>query len=149
MDAIATNVMEVQGGRVKTYLGSYSDYLWKKEQERVEAAGSSSATSSGDGRARPGGSPSGRRGPKSKEQKRREAKARQHASGAKTAARRERRDVQGEIARSEKRIEDLEIALLDSSVHADGKKMKELVTEQRELRSRVDKLYERWAELED
>ncbi len=57
--------------------------------------------------------------------------------------------VLDEIARSEKRIEDLEIALLDSSVHADGKKMKELVTEQRELRSRVDKLYERWAELED
>ena len=149
MDAIATNVIEVQGGRVKTYLGSYSDYLWKKEQERIDEAASSPATSSGDGSACAGGSPSRRRGPKSKEQKRREARERQHASGTKTSARRERRDVQGEITRSEKRIEDLEMAMLDSSVYGDGKKMKDLVTEQRKLRSRVDELYERWAELED
>jgi len=150
MDAIATKVLEVQEGRVKTYLGTYSDYLWKKEQERAEAEGAGNpAMSSGDGSARTDDSRRGRRGPKSKEQKRREAKARQHASGTKVVARKERRELLDEIARNEKRMEDLEIALLDSSVHADGEKMKALVTEQRMLRSRVNKLYERWAELED
>ena len=150
MDAIATKVLEVSDGRVKTYLGSYSDYLWKKEQERVEAEGESSpAAFSGNRSARPDDSPRGRRGPKSKERKRREAKARQRASGVKSAVRRERRDVLDEITRSEKRLEDIELALLDPSVHTDGERMKTLVIEQRALRSRVDKLYERWAELED
>ncbi|MCK4408830.1 MAG: ABC-F family ATP-binding cassette domain-containing protein, partial [Candidatus Eisenbacteria sp.] len=149
MDAIATKVLEVSDGRVKTYLGSYSDYLWKKEQERVEAAASSSAPSSGDGSARPGGSRRGKRGPKSKEQRRREAKERQKNAGVKSAARKKRHEVQKEIASNEKHLEDIEIALLDPSVHADGERMKSLVTEQRALRARVDELYDRWAELED
>jgi ATP-binding cassette subfamily F protein 3 len=150
MDAIATKVLEVQDGRVKTYLGSYSDYLWKKGQERAEAeAAGSPAMSPGDGSAHSGDSPCGRSGPKSKEQKRREAKARQQASVATVVARKERRRVLDEIARSEKRIEDLEITLLDPLLHADGKKMKKLVTEQRALKSKVNELYERWAELED
>jgi len=150
MDAIATKVLEVSDGRVKTYLGSYSDYLWKKEQERVEAEGASGpAASSRNGSARADDSPRGSRGPKSKERKRREAKARQRASGVKAADRRERREVLDEITRSEKRLEAIELALLDTSAHTDGERMKTLVTEQRALRSRVDELYEKWAELED
>jgi ATP-binding cassette subfamily F protein 3 len=150
MDAIANKVIEVSDGHVRTYLGTYSDYLWKKEQERLEAEGRAAQDGSA---ARPGassGKPSGgRKGPKSKEQKRREAKERQKYAGAKTAARKERRRVQEEIAESEKLLEDLEIALLDPAIHADGEKMKALVTKQRALRARVDELYDKWAELED
>ncbi len=150
MDAIATKVLEVSDGHVKTYLGSYSDYLWKKEQERAEAEGSGGpAVSSGDGSARSDGSRRRRRGPKSKEQRRREAKERQKNAGVKTVARKKRQKVQKEIASTEKHLEDIEIALLDPSVHADGEKMKSLVTEQRALRVKVDELYDRWAELDD
>jgi ATP-binding cassette subfamily F protein 3 len=148
MDAIATKVIEVRDGRVKTYLGSYSDYLWKKEQELAEAEGRAVGPGAADG-GREATTRHRKRGPKSKEQKRREARERQKSSGAKAAARRERREVQEEIARSEKQLEDIEIALLDPTAHADGEKMKSLVTKQRELKARVDELYDRWAELED
>ena len=118
-------------------------------QQRVEAAAISAAAPSRGGDARSDDSRRVRRGPKSKEQKRREAEARQNGTGGKTSARKKRRAVQDEITRSEKRLEELEMALLDSAVHADGKQMKKLVTEQRKLRSRVDELYEKWAKLED
>jgi len=145
MDAIATKVLEVEGGRLKTYLGSYIDYLWKKEQERLEAEAAGAPV------AQRGQKPEGKRagGPKSREQKRREARHRQKASKAKAAARKERRQVQEDIATGEARLEELELALLDPSAHTDGERMKELVTEQRALRESIDALYERWAELED
>jgi ATP-binding cassette subfamily F protein 3 len=150
MDAIATKVIEVEDGRVRTYLGNYSDYLWKKEQERADAEGAAQAATAGrEGAGAAGKATSGRKGPKSKEQKRQEAKDRQKRSGAKAAARKQRREVQDEITRNEQLLEDIEIALLDPAVHADGEQMKSLVTRQRELRARVDELYDRWAELED
>jgi ATP-binding cassette subfamily F protein 3 len=146
MDAIATKVLEVDGGRVRTYLGSYGDYVWKKEQERLESAAASpeATRTEKDGKRK---DTSG--GPKSKERKRQEARERQKVSKAKAAARRERLEVLDEISASEKRIEELELMMLDPAVHSDGKRMKSLVTEQRALKERVDKLYERWATLED
>jgi len=149
MDAIATKVIEVSDRHVRTYLGSYSDYLWKKEQERLDAEGRAARAGTTGESSVQTEAPAGRkRGPKSKEQKRREAKERERYSGAKTAARKERRRVQEQIAENERLLEDLEIALLDPAVHADGERMKSLVTEQRALRARVDELYDRWAELE-
>ena len=81
--------------------------------------------------------------------RRQEAEERRRQSSAKRRAREERRRVLDDIASSEERLEEIEIALADPTVHADGAKMKTLVTEQRALRTRVDGLYERWAELED
>ncbi|MFH1866306.1 MAG: ABC-F family ATP-binding cassette domain-containing protein [Candidatus Eisenbacteria bacterium] len=150
MNAIATKVIEVRDGHVRTYLGSYSDYLWKKEQERADAAGTAqAAASSQQADARPPSPAKRTSGPKSKEQKRREAGERARASGTKADVRKERRKVLDEIAKGEKRLENIEIALLDPSVHTDGKKTKSLVTEQRALKALIDELYERWAALED
>lgn len=148
MDAIATKVIEVGGGTARTYLGSYSDYVWKKGQEAEEAAGGR-ARGAPARAERPGPARSPGGGPKTKEQKRREAEERRRASRAKAGSRRERREVLEEITRCEKRLEEVEIALMDPSVHSDGERSKALVTEQRELRASVDKLYERWASLED
>ncbi|MBN2565739.1 MAG: ABC-F family ATP-binding cassette domain-containing protein [Candidatus Eisenbacteria bacterium] len=148
MDAIATKVIEVQDGSIRTYLGNYSYYLWKKEQERLERekpAGPELASPGAEGQS----SQNGKRGPKSKEQKRREAADRQRASRAKSTARRDRLRVQDEISSAETRLEEIDIALSDSSIYTDGERVRVLVSEQRELRQRVDDLYERWAELED
>jgi ATP-binding cassette subfamily F protein 3 len=141
MDGIASKVLEIEGGRLKAYLGNYGDYLWTKEREAEEAAGAA------EPREASAGERSG--GPKSREQKRREAEERRRRSTAKRRARDERRRVVNEIAASEERVEAIEISLADPSVHADGARMKELVNEQRALRSRIDELYERWAELEN
>jgi len=144
MDRIANKVLEIEGGRLRVHLGDYSDYLWSKKREAEEAAGERAADEAG------GAPRSGRAGgPKSREQKRREAEERSRRSPVKRRAREERRLVLEGIASSERRLEEIEIALMDSSVHSDGDRMKELVNEQRVLRSRVDELYERWAALED
>ncbi|MBD3367315.1 MAG: ATP-binding cassette domain-containing protein [Candidatus Eisenbacteria bacterium] len=142
MDAIANKVIEVDSGNLRLFHGSYSDYLWKKEREAVEAGGRSETA--GRRRERP---KSG--GPKSKAQKRREAEERRRRSASKSRAREERRGILEEIASSERRLEELDIELVDPSVYTDGEKMRVLVNEQRALRARVDELYERWAELED
>jgi ATP-binding cassette subfamily F protein 3 len=141
MDRIANRVLEIEGGRLRSYLGSYSDYLWTKKREAEEERAPAGA------RGAPRGGRSG--GPKSREQKRREAEERRSRSTAKRRAREERRCVLDEIASSESRLEAVEIALADPSVYSDGGRMKALVTEQRALRARVDELYERWAELDD
>ncbi len=146
MDSLATKVLEVENGRIRMYLGSYSDYLWNKERERAAVA---EVQRSGATAAETSAPQEKGKGPKSKEQKRREAEERRARSGAKRAAREERRKVQEDIAKSEARLEELQISLADPAVYADGAKVKTLVNEQRDLRARVDKLYERWAELED
>ncbi len=145
MDNLSTMVLEVDDGELRFFHGNYSDYLWAKERAASEAA--SSGKAGGEAGRRDGPAPKG--GPKSKAQKRREAEERKGRSGARKAARQERRRVLDEIAAAEKRLEELEIALADPSAYNDGDRAKALVTEQRALRERVDALYERWAELED
>lgn len=144
MDGIADKVLEIEDGRLRVCLGNYSDYLWSKEREAEESDGGRAAadTPAPSQRALGGG-------PKSREQKRREAEERRRRSPAKRRAREERTRVIEEITASEHRLEELEIALMDPAAHADGERMRALVGEQRSLRSRVDELYERWAELED
>jgi ATP-binding cassette, subfamily F, member 3 len=40
IDAIATRIIEMDGGRMTEYLGNYTDYAWKKDQENeLEAPG--------------------------------------------------------------------------------------------------------------
>jgi ATP-binding cassette subfamily F protein 3 len=152
MDALATRIIEVECGRIRTYLGNYSYYLWKKEQERPgeEAARTvvTADSASDSGAASPRSSVE-RSGPKTKEQKRREAAERKRTSRAKAAARKERLAVQERIAEAERRLEEIDIALADTAVYLDGERVRTLVTEQRELRKSVDELYDRWAELED
>lgn len=145
MDRIATKVLEVDGGKLRTYHGDYSDYLWTKERRRREAAAEPQEAGRGPGPR----DPSTRGGPKTKDQKRREAQERQKRASTKRGMKEKRRAVLDEITRSEKRLEEIEIALADPTLYSDGERVKSLVREQRELRARVDDLYERWAELED
>jgi len=166
MDAIANMVLQVEDGELRIYRGNYNDYLWEKEREAESAGEPAASTTRRGGEDRSHGTgvlrtPATRRdasaragvpvrgGPKSREQKRREAEARKKRSSGKKPAREERRRVQEEIAAAEQRLEEIEIALLDPSIYADGERVKPLVNEQRTLKSLVDELYERWAELED
>jgi len=147
MDAIATKVLEVSDGRLRTHLGNYSDYLWAKERDaRAEETPASAR------KAKATVSPAARKaggGPKSKEQKRREAAERRKHSASKRARREQRKKTLDEIALSERRLEEIALALADPEVYRDGPRAKTLVTEQRALRARIDDLYERWAALED
>jgi ATP-binding cassette subfamily F protein 3 len=166
MDAIATKVIEVDGGKLRTYLGTYSDYLWSKKREAEEkdvSRGGGAGTAGNPRSAQEGSRLSGRSnaesltktgkrrsgGPKSKEQKRREAEERQRASKTEKGRRGKRRALQEEIESGERRLEEILIALADPAVYSDGMKIKTLSIEQKTIRQRVDELYGIWAELED
>ncbi|MCD4690870.1 ABC-F family ATP-binding cassette domain-containing protein [bacterium] len=151
MNAIATKVVEVNGGNLRAYHGTYSDYLWAKEQEAAEAAGRAAVSAGRSKDAESGAVKAVRKGggPKSKEQKRREARERQKRSGSKGSRRENRQKTLNEIEKSEKRLEKLDIELADPAVYSDGQKTKVLVTEQRRLKEQIESLYSRWAELED
>lgn len=159
MDAIATKVIEVGGGGVRTYIGTYSDYIWakKREDEEKDASRGGGRGGTGGPRSALGGSRhSGRSdaeapaktdkrrggGPKSKEQKRCEAKERQNASPEKKALRRKLREARERIEAGESRLEEILIALTDPAVYGDGMKVKALSNEQEAIRQRVDELYE-------
>jgi len=153
MDRLATKVLEIDGGRLRLFHGNYTDYLYAKEREKVESAGAGgradARTGRGSGRNADGEGSPRRRGPKTREQKRREAEARHAEPGDRKARKDKRRRVMEEIARGEKRLEEIRLALSDPEVYADGLRVKAFVNEQRDVQSTVDRLYETWAALED
>jgi len=152
MDRLATKVLEIDRGRLRLFHGNYSDYLYAKERERAERAAGAAGAPRGKragGERRPDAGAAPKRGPKSKDQKRKEAEARSSLSDEKRKRRDERRRVMEDIARGERRLEEIKLALADPAVFADGMKTKSLVNEQRKVQSKVDRLYERWAGLED
>jgi ATP-binding cassette subfamily F protein 3 len=166
MDAIATKVIEVGGGGIRTYIGTYSDYIWAKKREAEEEdasrrggrGGSGGPRSALGGTRHSGGSDAeapaktGKRrggGPKSKEQKRREAEERQNASPEKKALRKMLREARDEIEAGESRLEEILVALTDPEVYGDGMKVKTLSNEQEATRRRVDELYDILAEHDD
>jgi ATP-binding cassette subfamily F protein 3 len=55
--------------------------------------------------------------------------------------------VEGEIDATERRISRLEKELATSELYADGKRSREVVTEHRQLKGMLEKLYEDWGEL--
>src|SRR5690606_9205899 len=73
LDQVATSVWWVGGGDVRIFQGTYSDYLWQREQ-KGEPGGDGQAASAPSPAPEPDGKPSG--GRKTKEQKRREAEER-------------------------------------------------------------------------
>jgi ATP-binding cassette subfamily F protein 3 len=153
MDRLATKVLEIDRGRLRLFHGNYSDYLYAKERERAEqsvgaAAAPRERRAGGEGGTQTRETPK-RGGPKSKDQKRKEAEARSNLSVDRRKRRDERRRVMDDIAKGERRLEEIRLALADPLVYADGARTKKLVNEQRALQSKVDRLYARWAELED
>jgi len=146
--AIAENVLHIAGGQLTFYPGDYDYYL---EKTRSEArAGLTAGGSWTD--ARPGGSPDvnlekvkpRRAGPKSKEQKRREAQERQ-------AKARARKEAQAHLEEAEKRIATLEIRqaelagqLQDNELFHDPEKAQALQKELSEIAAGLQNAYGEW-----
>ena len=92
--ALANYVVHVQDGRLTHYSGDYDYYLEKKAERLAREQAAAPATSSGDGST-------SRSGPKSKEERRRQAEERQ-------ALAQERRELQAQVKNLETMIHDLE-----------------------------------------
>jgi ATP-binding cassette subfamily F protein 3 len=154
--SIAENVLHISDGRLTFYPGPY-DYYLEKTRSGARAgltAGSSNPALSdrrpdADRSSAPAGQPARRSGPKTKEQKRREAQERQSRA-------RQRREVKENLAAAEEKIGQLETRqeelakLMQDETHmADPEKVKQLQIELKENASSIRTAYsdwERWSE---
>jgi ATP-binding cassette, subfamily F, member 3 len=129
---IATQVVEVDRGRLTTYLGNYDDYLSRTARpelaptraEPAPASPSSAATE----RAGRSGKPSGRRDLE------REIKAIQSRL----------RIVEGQIHELEARLANIGLALADPELYRDGQRAREIAQSRKETEERVAWLMKEW-----
>ncbi len=129
VNAVATRVIEVRGGRLREFHGNYDDYL--REAEAGDAAARS-----------PGGQPSKATTPH-KRKRRQEREQRRERD--RTARQLERTET--EILECESAIEALGWKMADPEVHRDGERMRALDADRATLRERIEALYRTWEEL--
>jgi ATP-binding cassette, subfamily F, member 3 len=116
---LATRIVDLEGKKLKNYLGGYDYY---RSHRRLDE-GSKSGKGRPRRRVRPG---------QSKEQS---------ILATRLVA------VEGEIDATERRVARLEKELATSELYSDGKRSREVVTEHRQLKSMLDSLYTDWSEL--
>ena len=142
IDTVANIVLEVHRGHVAVYPGNYSDYAWKRQAEGQRPAGT--AESSRDAESAP--TPHGREAHRAR--KRREAEHRVRLGRALKPLRRERKQLEGDIETCEAQIGKMETLLADPELYRDGERARRAVAKHESLCKNVQKLYERWGEVE-
>ncbi len=126
VDRLAKKILLVRDGGIKIYLGNYTDYLYMSRDERDKKE-----------ERRPGPRISLKQA--RKEEKRREAEARQKVYERKKKA----EAVEQEIEACERRIAEVEKRLENPETYKEENAVKDLVYEDRDLREKLDRLYEK------
>ena len=114
---LATRVVDLEGRKIRNYLGGYDYYRSHRRLDEGSKGGK------GRRRVRPG---------QSKEQ---------GVIATRLVA------VEGEIDATERRVARLEKELATSELYSDGKRSREIVTEHRQLKSALEGLYADWGAL--
>jgi ATP-binding cassette subfamily F protein 3 len=143
LENLATRVIEVGGGRVRSFPGDYESFLWKKRQEEEAAAlaalgtAAAATTPAAATAAAGGGSSSGSPGQKD------------GRAGARSEGRRTRRlsQVEGDIGRLEERRRRLEDLMASEGFYKDPEKARFYVDEHRVLVEELNSLYDAWHDL--
>jgi ATP-binding cassette subfamily F protein 3 len=140
IDALATRVVEVRAGRLRDFLGNYSDYLARIAAESGRGGGGAVA---GHGARGPGG-PEGP-GPDEAPKPERRARGREQRR-ARERAERSLRSLEAAILEKESALEALGWRLADPAVHRDGEQVRALEAERGGLRDAIAALYRQWEE---
>ena len=181
LDQITSKIWRVGGGTVQTFLGSYSEYRWQVEHGSARLVGASEQANgrpaepertsalpptSGDGAPSPKSS-----GPKTKEQKRREAEERNRRYQARKAGEQPKADpgsspgqavrpdrlspqalqkhynqLERAILKKEAEQAELEAALADAALYEDADRAKETTEAYGAVQSELKALYAQWEE---
>ncbi|MDX1530599.1 MAG: ATP-binding cassette domain-containing protein, partial [Rhodothermales bacterium] len=158
LDAVVRKVWYVGGGDVRVYEGSYSEAVRKREA-LAEAAPTAPAPSGGDGQAtskpEPPSEPASS-GPKTKEQKRREAEERNRLYRAlqngldpgeitdPTLLRRYAERLENEIEQKESEKAPLEAQLADPDLYNQPKEFQRVMARFNAVEAELNDLLERW-----
>ncbi|HEX7071328.1 MAG TPA: ABC-F family ATP-binding cassette domain-containing protein, partial [Rhodothermales bacterium] len=157
VDQVVNRVWRVEDGTVRTFIGNYADYLWQIEH------GTASRFESASPAAKPVAQATAPKqsGPKSKEQKRREAEERnrryREGGSATTPApvgglapnqlRKQYQEVEARILDRETRKSELETALGDPGLYADPDAARKTTAEYEAVKQELAELYARWESL--
>lgn len=175
--AVANKVVEVEGGRVTICDGDYDYYLWKKEQASVSPAPSGADLRPSDSPVQnaaglhrpdsgprrrvhstsPGGAPAAGvgssseagvvSGPKTKEQKRAEAEARNRAYRATKGRKARLGEVECELEDAQSRYDELLAALAEPELYADKEAFFAANEEYAAVKARLEALNREWGAL--
>jgi len=140
VDALATRVVEVGGGKISLYLGNYEDFLRAKGAQgdcahsvlRVEAR------DQGDAGAAPAG----------KEERRRAHEERKEARKVERRRQKELAEVEGQIEAREAELAETEADMADPDMYRDPTRWREASARHQALQEDIASLYERWEELQ-
>ena len=132
VNRIATQVVEVDRGRLTTYLGNYDDYLSAKSRLETPSAVTASVSAPRSARA---SERAGRSGPVAAgKDLAREIKAIQSRLGA----------VEGQIHELEARLAEIGRLLADPGLYRDGRRAREIAQSRKETEERVTGLMKEW-----
>lgn len=131
LDKLVTRVAELRDGHLTVFEGNYTDYLKKRQAVPEKVSGETSGSPKTAVQRR-------------KEQKRREAEARQTISKERQALNKRIKALEEEIEISEKRLKEMEIFLANPENYQDKEKIVATQMAYRELQNKLPGLLEEW-----
>jgi ATP-binding cassette subfamily F protein 3 len=146
IDALASRVVEVVGGRLRAFPGNYSDYRAKLAAEAGRAAAPAPAPGPSPARAAAPGPAPARAAP-ARGDAREERQRERERKKARERAERKLALLEGEILEREKAVESLGWQLGDPAVYRDAERTRALEAERAALREAIDAGYREWERL--
>lgn len=134
LDPIVNKTVEVQPGKIKTWLGTVSWYLDKKREEQLLNEPERTVSSVDEVVSR-------------KEQRRVEAERRNELSRKLRPLKKRLSEVEFDIENSEARKREIEAMMADSSFYEDAVRVKEASLEYEAIKSKLAGLLNKWEEL--
>jgi ATP-binding cassette subfamily F protein 3 len=142
INAIASKVIEVDAGRLTPYLGSYDDYLHKKELEKAGSGNERLEKSPG-----PATLERELQGRKSKDKKRYEAEVRNRFFRQTQDIRRRIQEIESGLDQASRERQTVEVKLADPEVYKKGENIADLVKSHGDLKKRMEALTAEWEAL--
>lgn len=139
LETIVNKVIEAGNGTVRTYIGTISDYIIKKREEKEKGNGHVEITEQ---------NPAGVREPSDKERKRAEAEKRQQLSVKLKPLKQQVESVEREIAKLESRHKEIELVLLNPELYKNGTDARKKTSERKEVEQLLARAYDQWETLQ-
>ena len=139
LDPIVTKVLEIQPGKIKTYLGNVSYYLDKKKEEAEQVAASKQKVTAKKQKAEISTSELSR-----KEAKRLEAQRRNELNKRIRPLKQKFEKVEKEIEVNERRKAEIEKLMADSAFYDDNERVKKTTLEYEEIKKTLTDLMYQW-----
>ncbi len=142
LDPLINKVAEFSHGKVRTFIGNVSDYLFKRKEEAVKPEATTAQEQNKNGE-------NGERNMElsAKERRRIEAEKRNELSRRLQPIKKELKIVEEEISRMESKRKEIETMMTDSEFYRNGEEAKKISIEYKELENKLEEKYFRWGKL--